>query len=68
MTICILDHPENYFGCLICITILKIMTEIHLNRNISKFHPNIIDNNEKYKIYMNKWKNLSLKRHEKFQN
>ena len=40
---------------------------IHLDRNISKFHPNIIDNNEKYKIYMNKWKNLSLKRHEKFQ-
>ena len=39
----------------------------NLEENLSKFHPSIIDSNLKHKIYMDKWINLSLKRHEIFQ-
>ena len=39
-----------------------------LKSNLSKFHPNVINENKKHKKFMDDWIALSIKRHDIFQN
>ena len=42
--------------------------ENSFDNNISKFHPNSIEQHPNFKNFMDKWINLSLSRHNEFQN
>lgn len=39
-----------------------------LKSNLSKFYPNVINENDKHKKFMDNWISLSIKRHDVFQN
>jgi len=45
----------------------KDLIENSYKSSLSKFHPNNINSEKKYKLYMDEWIKLSLKRHQKFQ-
>ena len=54
-----ISHMYNY---------KRKVNENSFDNNISKFHPNSIEQHPNFKNFMDKWINLSLSRHNEFQN